>query len=88
MGKERPPETTRLNIRNHYSERETNGKQETETTGNETGGRKNIEAGEKERWMKAGRLTKQVNSMATWGAENGIHAPVKSYIALNGRAIR
>lgn len=61
----------RLNIWNHYSEWGMNGKQETENIGNETDGRKNVGVGEKERWVKAGRLTKQVNSMATWGWVRG-----------------
>ena len=50
----------------HYCERDANGKQETENIGNETDGQKNVGVGEKERWVRAGRLTKQVNSMATW----------------------
>ena len=91
MGKERSPKPTRLYIRNHHSERDANGKQETENIGNETDGRKNVGVGWKERWVKVGWLTKQVNPMATWvrcGEKNGNLAPVKSYIALDGRAIR
>ena len=45
MGKERPPKTTRLNIRNNYSERDANGKQETGNIGNETDRRKNVGVG-------------------------------------------
>ena len=45
MWKENPPKLTKLNIRDNYGERNANGRQETESIGNETDGRKNVSVG-------------------------------------------
>lgn len=54
MQKESPLNMIRLNIRNHCSEQDANGRQEMENIGNETDGRKNVGVGVKERWVKVG----------------------------------